>query len=208
MTTPLSHADPGMFAGDPVQAVATFFREDPARILMVASRLRGPDRSLESTVEGGSMGRTIPNGSRIRIDLVERHGYDVGEVLAFVAGGQVVVHRMVFRGKRGPARGYVITRGDAPLAPDSPVDEGSILGAVTGIQRDGRWTPLDARPRRTYRARVVGSLLLFGVAGALRVSPRAARTFATILRRSEKALRRAWGWRSGRPRGSAPSRAA
>jgi hypothetical protein len=194
---------------DPVRAVATFFREDPSRILAVASRLRGPDRSLESTVEGLSMGRTLPPGSRIRIDFVERDGYEVGEVVAFVAGGQVVVHRVVYRGRAGPARGYVLTRGDAPLAPDAPVPERSIIGAVGAVQRDGRWEAVGGRPWQTRRARVVRALLLVWVAGVLRVSPRVAHALAFFLHRSERALRGARARRrAGRPRGSAPSRAA
>ncbi len=191
MTTSVCKAEATPPRLDPVQAVATFFREDPARILAVASSLRGPDRALESTVEGMSMGRTIPPGSRIRIELVDRHGYDVGEVIAFLAGNQVVVHRVVHRGRGGAARGYVVTRGDAPLAPDPPVDQGVILGAVAGIQRDGRWVALAGRPWQSFRARMVRALLLIAVASLLRMSPRAAQTFATFLQRSEKYLRKA-----------------
>jgi hypothetical protein len=208
MTTSVGSAEATTPRGDPVRAVAAFFREDPARILAVASRLRGPDRTLESTVEGMSMGRTLPPGSRIRIALADRQGYDVGEVVAFLAGGQVVVHRVVHRGRAGRARGYVLTRGDAPLAPDAPVAEESILGPVTGVQRDGLWVPVDGRPWQTLRARVVRRLLLTLVAGVLRVSPRVAQRLARVLHRSEGALRTVRARRSGRFQGSAPTRAA
>jgi hypothetical protein len=194
---------------DPVQAVATFFREDPARILAVASSLRGPDRAVESTVEGLSMGRSLPAGSRIRIALVDRSDYEVGEVVTFVAGGQLIVHRVVHRGRRGAGRGYLVTRGDITLAPDAPVHQDSILGAVTGVRREGRWVAPDGPPRRSFPARLARAVLLMAVASLLRMSPRAALTLSSVFHRLEKSLREAmWGTRSGKPQGSVPSGAA
>jgi hypothetical protein len=194
---------------DPVQAVATFFREDPARILAVASSLRGPDRAVESTVEGMSMGRTIPAGSRIRIDLVDRSGYEVGEVVTFLAGSQVIVHRVVHRGRWGAGRGYLVTRGDITLAPDAPVRQDSILGAVAGVRREGQWVAPGGPPRGSFRARLARAVLLMAVAGVLRMSPRAALTLSSALQRLEKSLREAvWRTRPGRPQGPVPSGAA
>jgi hypothetical protein len=208
MTTSPSKAETPV-PPDQVQAVAAFFREDPARILAVASSLRGPDRAVESTVEGASMGRILPAGSRIRIDLVDRSGYEVGEVVTFLAGSQVIVHRVAHRGRRGAGRGYLITRGDVMLAPDAPVHQDSILGAVTGVRREGRWVAPAGPPRRSFRARLARAVLLMAVASLLRMSPRAALTLSSILHRLEKSLREVmWGRRSGRPQGSVPSGAA
>jgi hypothetical protein len=194
---------------DPRQAVATFFRDDPDRILAVAAHLRGADRVLESTVEGMSMGRTLPPGSRIRIALAPPRAYHVGEVIAFVAGGQVVVHRVVHRGRARGGRGYLLTRGDAPLAPDEPVAEDAILGVVTGVDRDGQWVPPGPRPWQTQRARLARRLLLLLVAGGLWISPRVAQGLALALRRSEGAARAVRTRRRlGGSRGSAPTRAA
>lgn len=173
---------------DPVQAVATFFLEDPARILAVASGLRGPDRAVESTVEGMSMGRTLPAGSRIRIQLVNRLGYEVGEVVAFLAGSQVIVHRVVHRARWGAGRGYLVTRGDVTLVPDPPVDQTHVLGAVTEVQYEGSWVAVSGRLRRSLKARVTVSLLLAAVASVLAMSPRAARSFANFLYRSAKSF--------------------
>ncbi len=183
MTRSLSEADTATSRPDPVQAVAAFFREDPARILAVASSLRGPDRSIESTVEGKSMGRTLPPGSRIRIELADRPGYEVGEVVAFLARGKVVVHRVVHKSQRGAARGRLLTRGDAALVPDPAIDVASVLGAVTAIDRDGGWVPPDGRPRRSLPARVVASLALAIVARVLEASPRAADVVVRLLHR-------------------------
>ena len=171
---------------DPVQAVAAFFREDPARILVVASGLRGPHRSIESTIEGNSMGRTLPPGSRIRIELAERPSYELGEVVAFLARGKVVVHRVVYKGRRGAARGRLLTRGDAALIPDPAVDVGSVLGAVTAIDRDGDWVLPDGRLRRSLPARAVASLALTVVTRTLEASPRAANLVVQLLHRGRR----------------------
>jgi hypothetical protein len=176
---------------DPIQAVGRFFREDPARILAVAARVRAPERTLESTVEGMSMGRTLPAGSRIRIELADRGRYEVGEVVAFLGGKHVVVHRVVRRGRRGAAGGYLLTRGDAALVPDPPVEEGRVLGAVTGVARDGGWVAVNACPRPAYHVRAGTWLLLAAAASLLRVSPRAAAAFVTAVHRCAHLVRRA-----------------
>jgi hypothetical protein len=171
---------------DPVEAVAAFFREDPARILVVASGLRGPHRSIESTVEGNSMGQTLLPGSRIRIELAERPSCELGEVVAFLARGKVVVHRVVHKGRRGAARGRLLTRGDAALIPDPAVDVGSVLGAVTALDCNGGWMSPGERPRRSLPARVVASLALAVVTRMLEASPRAANVAVELLHRGRR----------------------
>jgi hypothetical protein len=168
---------------DPVSAVGSFFRQDPARILAVAAHLRGPDRYLESTVEGMSMGRTIPPGSRIRVDLADREDHALGEVVAFLAGQKIVVHRIVHHGQWGGARGRLLTRGDAALVPDLPLTPARVLGPVGGIQRGGTWMPLERPPRRSFTARVIASLALAMVIGALQASPRLAEWLVRLLHR-------------------------
>jgi hypothetical protein len=168
---------------DPVSAVGSFLREDPARILAVAAHLRGPDRALESTVEGMSMGRTIPSGSRIRVEFADRDDYPLGHVVAFVSRSKVVVHRIVYRGRRGAARGHLLTRGDAALVPDAPLTAGDILGTVAAVQREGTWMPLDQPPLRSVPARLTASLALALVAGALVASPRLAERLVRLLHR-------------------------
>jgi signal peptidase I len=165
-----------------VEAARRFFQEDPARILTVASRLRAPDRTIESTVLGMSMGRTIPAGSRIRIDLGPPRRYAPGEVIAFVAGEHVVVHRVVRRARRGP-REYMLTRGDAALAPDPPIGADRVLGAVTAIHQDGQWTSVARRAWRPFPTRVLTSVVCALVVGALHASPRAAEELVRLLHR-------------------------
>lgn len=208
MTISVHETEAVALRSDLVQALASFFRDDPARILAVASSLRGPGRTLDSTIEGGSMGRTLPPGARIRIALAERPSYAAGEVVAFLAGSQVIVHRVIHRGQRGAAHGYLITQGDATLVPDPPVNADHVLGAVIGIQREGRWTAVDALWRRTARARTVRSILRLALAGVLSVSPRAAQVLANGLHRLARSLRGPRGRARPRPQGSVPSGAA
>lgn len=167
---------------DVIEAGRRFFQENPEHILTVASRLRGPGRAIESTVLGMSMGRTMPAGSRIRIDLEAPRRYERGEVIAFVAGHHVVVHRVVRAARPSPG-GRVLTRGDAAWVPDPPVDAAHVLGAVIAIDRSGRWTSVGGGPRRSWPIRLLTGLVLAVVACALRGDPRVAEALVTLLHR-------------------------
>ena len=172
-----------------IDAVGSLLQADPARIVALASSLRAPNRSIESTVEGMSMGQGLPPGSRIRIELIERAQYDTGEVVAYLFDGQVIVHRVVHRGRIGVAAGHVLTRGDATLVPDPPVEHARILGPVKGVWREGRWMELSGPPRRSLRARAASSLLLIAATGALYLSPRATASMLIVLNRAARGLR-------------------
>lgn len=171
--------------------IGRMLRADPARTLAVARSLRSPDRSFESTVTGTSMGPGLGPGSRIRIALTHRARYEIGEVVAYLADRQVVVHRVVHRGRAAAARGYVITRGDATVVPDPPVDHGRILGSVTGVWRAGGWTPLGGPPPRSPRAKLACGLSLAMAMGALYLSPRVTARALTALHRAAGGLRAA-----------------
>lgn len=185
-----------------VAAIGSLIMTDPARIIAVARSLRGPDRSIESTVTGMSMGAGLPPGTRIRIDLVERDRYEVGEIVAYVHGKKVIVHRVVHRGLVGTAAGLVLTRGDAPLVPDPPVPHANILGPVSAMWNDGAWVLPPAQTRvRALPARVVMSLMLGASIAMLYISPRATAVLLTLFYRSERRLRqtRASLLKSGTP---------
>jgi hypothetical protein len=186
-----------------LDAIGRLLRADPARTLAVAQSLRAPGRSFESTVTGTSMGPGLGPGSRIRVALVHRARYEAGEVVAYVSGGQVVVHRVAHRGRAAAARGYLITRGDATLVPDPPVDHGRILGPVTGVWRAAGWMSPSGPPRRSLRAKVACALSLAAAMGALYVSPRATARAVAGLHRAAGALRAALA-RSGRRQAPRP----
>ncbi len=189
---------------DLVDAIGRMLRADPARTLAVAENLRAPDRWFESTLTGMSMGAGLGPGSRIRVALVHRARYEAGEVVAYQAGNQVIVHRVVHRGRAAAALGHLITRGDATLVPDPPVAHGRILGPVTGVWRAGGWMPLGGPPRRALRARLACALLSAVASGALYLSPRATAHALIALHRSVGALRAALGRSPRRPAPSPP----
>lgn len=184
--------------------IRRLLRTDPARTLALAHSLRAPDRSFESTVAGTSMGPALGPGSRIRVALVDRDRYETGEVVAYLAGSQVVVHRVAHRGRAAAARGYLITRGDAALVPDAPVDHVRILGPVIGVWRPGGWMPPGGPPPRSLGAKLARGLTLAVAVGALYLSPRVTARTLSALHRTAGSLRAALTRGGGGPAPSPP----
>lgn len=180
-----------MLSPEAAETIGRLLGSDPARALALARSLRAPGRHLESTVKGNSMEPGLGQGSRIRIALAHRARYERGEVVAYLADHQVVVHRVVHRGRAAAARGYLITRGDATLVPDPPVNHAQILGPVTGVWRAGGWKPPDGPPHRSLRARVARALSLAAAVAGLHLSPRATARGLHALHRAVGALRAA-----------------
>ncbi|MGH7702677.1 MAG: S24/S26 family peptidase [Gemmatimonadales bacterium] len=111
------------------------------RLRAAAPLLQRAGNEVESVLRGWSMGSTIPDGSRVRIQCGDPDGCERGDVVAIQAGPQLVIHRIVARGRRMAARNYVLTRGDARWWMDPPVAVASILGIVTAVEREDVWSP-------------------------------------------------------------------
>lgn len=94
---------------------------------------------VESELRGESMGLAIPNGSRIRIVYSEGVTWRKGQVVAFLAGSRVMVHRVLHVGRRGRARRFLITQGDGNWICDPPVGLETIAGRVEEFSVDGQW---------------------------------------------------------------------
>jgi signal peptidase I len=100
---------------------------DGERLAAVATLWRREGKSFAAAFGGTSMMPTIAPGQPV---VVECAAFEPsrGDVIAFVRGNQVIVHRVVaIRGSR------VITRGDANRVVDLPVDAASILGRIVDI---------------------------------------------------------------------------
>jgi sterol desaturase/sphingolipid hydroxylase (fatty acid hydroxylase superfamily) len=117
----------------------------------VATLLKSAGTTLECEVRGQSMGDALPDGSRLRLRFEERPRPAVGDVVAFTAGAGVTVHRVVGRGLFGPARSFVLTRGDGSLLLDHPVHLRDVLGVVRECQNGGTWQRVPACGARGWR---------------------------------------------------------
>lgn len=147
--------------------------------------LREPGRQVESVVCGVSMGSAIPVGSRVRIRHCDEQAGMAGQVVAFLQGGRIVIHRVIYTGTHGAARDYVITRGDADWLCDPPVNVSQIAGCADEYLAAAGWRaigpPARVRPLRRIASIVGGRAVCL----ALEVSP----ALAVFLGRSMISLR-------------------
>ena len=155
----------------------------------VASLWRKTGRELRARFGGSSMLPALPPGTEVLLRCGETGA--VGDVIAFLADGRLVVHRVVARAGDGT---WTLTRGDARLLPDAPIrDAEAIVGRVAGICGPASLQAMPAAPDSLVRRSFVR---LFSA--ALRISPgagaaalrsvhaglRLARTVPLLLRRS------------------------
>jgi len=173
-----------------LHAIGNFICADGRRMQAAASLFRsGALGEVTSEVSGMSMGSVIPHGAHIRIvpraDPCRR-----GTVIAFVAGGGTVVHRIRWQRRRGRGRHFLITQGDGMLLPDMPVERAAVLGAVTAVHSDGAWRPVQAPPVRPGRERALSFVVFAAGATLLEIHPPLARWFLSRLNAAER--RHAW----------------
>jgi hypothetical protein len=120
----------------------------------VAALWRKTGRELRARFGGSSMEPALPPGTEVVLRCGETGA--PGEVVAFLAGGRLVLHRVVARAADGS---WTLTRGDARVLPDVPIrDPDAIVGRVTGCLRAG--TVEDVPPARdtVLKHWVVGTL--------------------------------------------------
>lgn len=164
-----------------LRALGAFFVDRPDRILAVAERFQKEGRVIQSRVKGPSMGSCLPDGAPILIGLRQCEAYPPGSIVAFVGAQKVTVHRVVFCGRRGRARGILVTRGDASRLPDPPIEIGCVLGEVIAVQSEGGWVAPVAGARRAAHDRFVARSLELCVVGLARTSPRFAQWLVTTV---------------------------
>jgi hypothetical protein len=95
--------------------------------------------TVHSTVQGSSMGTTLPAGSRIRIRSGHEGRWRDGEVIAFLAGSRVMAHRIVATGSSAASKDFLMTLGDNNWLCDPPVHRSAVIGHVETVTSDGRW---------------------------------------------------------------------
>jgi hypothetical protein len=91
-------------------------------------------RTLESSIQGSSMGETIPNGSRICIERTDGNNYRPGQIVACLEHGLLFAHRVVHVG-----RDAVITQGDGWILCDPPLPVSQVIGEVISYRTTGDW---------------------------------------------------------------------
>jgi hypothetical protein len=157
----------------------------------VASLWRKTGRELRARFGGSSMLPALAPGTEVLLRCGEAGG--PGDVIAFLAAGRLVVHRVV---ARAPDGAWTLTRGDARVLPDVPIrDPDAILGRVAGVWRDGALetvpVALDSAARRLSIRLWSAVLRISPGAGAaalrsMHTGLRLARTVPLLLQRSSR----------------------
>lgn len=131
--------------------------------LAAAARLwKKTGRELKARFGGSSMQPSLDPGS----EVVLRCGAPVlvGDIVAYLADGRVVLHRVE---AVSPRDGALLTRGDARWLPDLPVrDPETVLGVVTAVDRGEGLTPPPPAPPSAAR-----TLFVWPFRTALSASP-------------------------------------
>jgi hypothetical protein len=131
----------------------------------VASLWRKTGRELRARFGGSSMAPALPPGTELLLRCGEAGA--PGDVIAFMADGRVLVHRVVARAADGS---WTLTRGDARVLPDVPIrDPEAVVGRVAGMLRAGSLEGVPAAVDSLSRRLVLGVTCAF-----LRASPNAA----------------------------------
>ncbi len=113
----------------------------PDLLRAVAALLARRGGEVEALVHGGSMGRTLPAGTPIRLRWVRGGDCREGQIVAFLAGRTLVTHRVVARGRRPSRRGFLVTCGDGTWLCDPPVAEDLVVGIVAEWNDGAGWRP-------------------------------------------------------------------
>jgi hypothetical protein len=127
----------------------------------VSALLKKTGATIECQLRGGSMGTSLPDGARLRLQFEQAPMLAVGDVVAFSAAGSITVHRIVGRGLFGPARSYLVTRGDGSVLTDHPVHVRTVVGVVREWRNGETWQPIPPCSLSGWRS--VASRVVVGV---------------------------------------------
>ena len=151
------------------------------QLLAFATLLARSGKIIESEISGTSMGRTLPAGTRIRIQALPASDYEVGQIVAFVRGSTIFVHRIAYRSKQG-----VLTRGDNHSWCDLPMSVDAVLGLVTEWWINGEWQRVaevpQGPPEQPWRIRVAEIAVRAGMHMDIRLARRISRALMRLAR--------------------------
>ena len=172
-----------------VGSIGAFIWQRPARILAAAARGEPRRTTIECELRGGSMTSAIDAGSRIRITL-NSAPYRAGEVVALMDDARLLVHRIVYVVGRGNGEQVLVTRGDAMMLPDAPVDATAVVGRVVAMRDGARWRAIGPRVPPPRRERLLAFAVLVTVVLLAHVHVPSARRFTGWLH----AMDRRFSW--------------
>ena len=126
---------------------------DSAVLAQLGEEILQDTPCMRFRVRGSSMYPAIRNGDVIWVHSCDAEGLAVGEI-AFIKSnaGTALVHRIIAR-KSCRGQFWLVTKGDARLAPDGPVDAGQVIGKAVMVERFGAHIRLDTR-----MSRIAGSI--------------------------------------------------
>jgi hypothetical protein len=130
-----------------------------------ARRLAKTKRSANFPIFGDSMGNSLPSGCVVRVDLGDATTCRVGDIAVFRQRDKVVAHRTLARTER-----HLITRGDARIAPDQPVENVCVIGRVSGVVAPKNIIPSPTMRRRHWLIRLINGFFLTTTVAATRIS--------------------------------------
>lgn len=128
--------------------------EDLARFRALSRKGGG---IAHSTIQGSSMGASLPAGSRIRIKSGSDDSWKAGDVIAFLAGSRVMAHRIAARGRSGSAQEFFIAQGDNNWLCDPPVHRSAVIGSVEVAAGEKDWLPVTEVRATGYKKWVAGA---------------------------------------------------
>jgi hypothetical protein len=151
------------------------------QLLAFRTLLARSGKIIESEISGTSMGRTLPAGTRIRIQPLPAGDYGVGQIVAFVRGSTIFAHRIAYRTKQG-----VLTRGDNHSWCDLPMPVDAVLGLVTEWWINGEWQRFaevpQGSPEQPWRIRVAETAVRAGMHMDFRLARRISRALMCLAR--------------------------
>lgn len=152
-----------------------------AAALRLLVRSRG---ELSTRFSGSSMLPSLPDGAELVLRQATAVG--VGDIVAFEADGQIVLHRVEAISRR---RGCLLTRGDALWLPDPPLRNlEDVLGVVTGVR-----TLQGLAPPPPARLGALRKAALWPFRAGLAASPGLVSAVLSVMRAARRAVRAAAG---------------